>query len=169
MIGSRFRTNLHFQFFIHAAVDSVQHGFREVSASAEELHLLTNNHRAYAACDSVVVVVEVRTHQVIVLILQRRGIDGHFSGEFLEAQRQFSDHRIVMFGPETAPWCTGCSGSGSCFWSPEYGRQRPYCRWIPLPKSGRRRTVHHIPGVRRKRTIRSFMTRWSTISARLAR
>ena len=85
----RFRTNLHFQFFIHAAVDSVQHGFREVSASAEELHLLTNNHRAYAACDSVVVVVEVRTHQVIVLILQRRGVDGHFSGEFLEVQRQF--------------------------------------------------------------------------------
>ncbi len=34
-------------------------------------------------------VVEVRTHQVIVLILQRRGVDGHFSGEFLEVQRQF--------------------------------------------------------------------------------
>ena len=85
----RFRTHLHFQFFIHAAVDSVQHGFREVGASTEELHLLTNNHRAYAACDSVVVVIEVRTHQVIVLILQRRGIDGHFSREFLEAQRQF--------------------------------------------------------------------------------
>ena len=85
----RFRTNLHFQFFINAAVDSVQHSFREVSTSTEELHLLTNNHRAYAACDSVVVVVEVRTHQVIVLVLQRRGIDRHFSGEFLEVQRQF--------------------------------------------------------------------------------
>ncbi|WLD33270.1 hypothetical protein QTN38_006170 [Enterobacter cloacae subsp. cloacae] len=51
--------------------------------------MFTNNHWAYAACDSVVVVVEVRTHQVIVLILQRRGVDGHFSGEFLEVQRQF--------------------------------------------------------------------------------
>ena len=85
----RFRTNLHFQFFINAAVDCVQHGFRQVCTRTEELHLFTNNHRAYAASDSVVVVVEVRTHQVIVLVLQRRGVDGHFSGEFLEVQRQF--------------------------------------------------------------------------------
>ncbi|ABU77688.1 hypothetical protein ESA_02442 [Cronobacter sakazakii ATCC BAA-894] len=89
----RFRAYLHFQFFINAAVDSVQHGFREVSASTEELHLLTNHHRAYAACDSVVVVVEVRTHQVIVLVLQRRGVDGNFRREFFEVQRQF-------FGPQ---------------------------------------------------------------------
>ena len=85
----RFRTNLDFQFFINAAVDCIQHGFREVSTSTEELHLLTNNHWAYAASDSVVVVVEVRTHQIIVLVLQRRGIDGDFSSEFLEVQRQF--------------------------------------------------------------------------------
>ena len=85
----RFRTNLHFQFFINAAVDCVQHGFRQVSASTEELHLLTNNHRAYAASDSIVIVVEVRTHQIIVLVLQRRGIDGHFRSVFFEAQRQF--------------------------------------------------------------------------------
>ena len=51
--------------------------------------MLTNNHRAYAASDSVVIVVEVWAHQVIVLILQRRGIDGHFCSEFFEAQRQF--------------------------------------------------------------------------------
>ena len=85
----RLRTNLHFQFFINAAVDCVQHGFRQVCTRTEELHLLTNNHWTYAASDSVVIVVEVRTHQVIVLILQRRGVDGHFSGEFLEVQRQF--------------------------------------------------------------------------------
>ena len=85
----RLRTNLHFQFFINAAVDCVQHGFRQVCTRTEELHLFTNNHWAYAACDSVVIVVEVRTHQVIVLVLQRRGVDGHFSGEFLEVQRQF--------------------------------------------------------------------------------
>ncbi|CHF94487.1 Uncharacterised protein [Salmonella enterica subsp. enterica serovar Typhi] len=84
-----FRTNLHFQFFINAAVDCVQHGFRQVCTRAEELHLFTNDHRAYTACDSVVIVVEVRTHQVIVLVLQRRGVDGDFSGELLEVQRQF--------------------------------------------------------------------------------
>ncbi len=85
----RFRTNLHFQFFVNATVDCVQHGFRQVCTRTEELHLFTNDHRAYAASNSVVIVVEVRTHQVIVLILQRRGVDGHFSGEFLEVQRQF--------------------------------------------------------------------------------
>ncbi len=85
----RLRTNLHFQFFINAAVDCIQHGFREVSTRTEELHLLTNNHWAYAACNRVVIVVEVWTHQVIVLVLQRRGVDGYFSGIFFEVQWQF--------------------------------------------------------------------------------
>ena len=85
----RLRTHLDFHFFINAAVDSVQHGFREVSASTEELHLLTNNHRAYAASNRVVVVVEVRTHQVIVFILQGGGIDRYFRCVFFEGHRQF--------------------------------------------------------------------------------
>ncbi len=69
-----------------------------VCTRTEELHLFTNDHRAYAASNSVViVVVEVRTHQVIVLILQRRGVDGHFSGEF-RSSAAVSDHRMVMFG-----------------------------------------------------------------------
>ncbi len=85
----RFRANLHFQFFVNAAVNSVQHCFREVCTCAEELHLLTNNHRAYAAGNCVVVVVEVRTHQIIVLVLQRRRIDRNFRSEFFKVQRQF--------------------------------------------------------------------------------
>ena len=51
--------------------------------------MFTNDHWAYAASDSVVIVVKVRTHQVIVLVLQRRGVDGHFSGIFFERQWQF--------------------------------------------------------------------------------
>ncbi len=66
-----FRSNLHFQFFIHAAVDCVEQGFRQVCTCTKELHLFADNHRADATGDGVVIIVEIRTHQVIVLILQR--------------------------------------------------------------------------------------------------
>lgn len=85
----RFWINLYFQFFIYVVVDSVQYGFCEVSVSVEELYLFINNYWVYVVCDSVVVVVEVWMYQVIVFILQRRGIDGYFSGEFFEVQWQF--------------------------------------------------------------------------------
>lgn len=87
-----------------------------VRTRAEELHLFTNDHRAYATCDSVVIVVEVRAHQVIVLILQRRGVDGDFSGEFLEVQRQFSDHRTVMFGSGDGPMVYRVFRKRKLFW-----------------------------------------------------
>ncbi|CQR22572.1 Uncharacterised protein [Yersinia enterocolitica] len=66
-----FRANLDLHFFINAAVNCIQHGFRQVGTRAEELHLFTDNHRANTTCDGIVIVVEVRTHQVIVFILYR--------------------------------------------------------------------------------------------------
>ncbi len=73
-----FRNNLHFKFFINAAVDSVQNGLRQVCTRAEELHVFTNDHRAYAALDRLVIVFEVRTHQINVLVLLRRNLAGAF-------------------------------------------------------------------------------------------
>ncbi len=66
-----FRADLDLQLLIHPAVDRVQQCFGEVGAGAKELHLLADHHRADAAGDGVVVAVEVGTHQIVVLILQR--------------------------------------------------------------------------------------------------
>ena len=76
---------MHLQFFVHTAVDCVQHGLSQVRTGTEELHLLTNDHWRYAACDRVVVGVEVWTHQVVVFVLQGRSIDRYFRCITLEA------------------------------------------------------------------------------------
>ena len=89
-IGERgnFRADLFFGFFVNAAVDCIKQGFGEVGAGTEELHLFADHHRADAAGDSVVVAVEVRTHQVVVFVLHGGGVNGHFGAEVFEADRQ---------------------------------------------------------------------------------
>lgn len=84
-----FWINLYFQFFINVVVDSVQYGFCQVCMCVEELYLFINDYWVYVVCDSVVIVVEVWMYQVIVFVLQRRSVDGDFSGEFFEVQWQF--------------------------------------------------------------------------------
>ncbi len=88
-----FRADLDLQLLIHPAVDRVQQRFSEVSACAEELHLLADHHRADAAGNGVVVTVEVSAHQIVVLILQRGGNDRDLRGIFLEGDWQ-------LLGPE---------------------------------------------------------------------
>ena len=88
-----FRTDLVFGFFVHAAVDCVQQGFRQVGACTEELHLFADHHRADAAGNGVVVAVEIRTHQIVVFVLDGRSIDGHFGAKLFKALRQ-------LFGPQ---------------------------------------------------------------------
>ena len=81
------RSNLLLGYFIDTAVQSVQHTFSKVCTSAEELHFLTNSHGGYAASDRIVITV-CYTHQVVVLILDGRRLDGHLSAELFPCSRQ---------------------------------------------------------------------------------
>ncbi|MNO66898.1 hypothetical protein D3C76_576970 [compost metagenome] len=83
-----FRADLDLELLVHTAVDCIQHGLGQVGTSAEELHLFADDHRRHAASDGVVIVVEVRTHQVIVLVLNGRGLDGYLGAVLLETDRQ---------------------------------------------------------------------------------
>ncbi len=83
-----FRTYLHFQFFIHAAVDGIEHGFCQVGTSTKELHVFAHDHWADAAGDSVIIVIEIRPHQIVVFVLNGRRIDRDFGSELFKVQRQ---------------------------------------------------------------------------------
>ena len=83
-----FRPHLDLQFLIHPAVNCVEQRFGQIGAGAEELHLLADDHRADAAGDGVVVAVEIAAHQIVVLILQRRGGDRDPGGIFFKRRRQ---------------------------------------------------------------------------------
>ena len=73
--------------FIHTAVQSVQQTFCNICTCAEELHFLTDNHRRYAASDTIVIAM-CHSHQVIVLILNGRSLDRHLCTVSLPAFRK---------------------------------------------------------------------------------
>ena len=74
--------------FILTAVDGVEHGLGEICASAEELHLLADAHGGDTAGDAVVVS-PVWAHEVVVLVLDRAGLDGDLGAEVFEALWEF--------------------------------------------------------------------------------
>ena len=73
--GTVLRADLMAVHLIHAAVDGVQQALGQVGAGAEELHLLADTHGGYAAGNAVVIAVN-GTHDVIVLVLDGRVLDG---------------------------------------------------------------------------------------------
>jgi hypothetical protein len=81
------RCHLVAAYFISAAVDGVEQRLGEVHAGAEELHLLAESHRRDAAGDAVVVT-PVGPHQVVVLVLDRRGVAADADAELLERRWQ---------------------------------------------------------------------------------
>ena len=85
--------------FIDTTVDGIEKTLSEVGASTEELHLLTDAHRRYAACNTVVVTV-VRTHKVVVFVLDGRSCDRHLSAILLPVFGKTSrpKHSEVGFG-----------------------------------------------------------------------
>ena len=92
------RTNLHMlavldNHLVLAAVDGVKKSLGQVGAGAEELHSLADNHGGYAAGNGVVIAVEVRAHEVVILVLNGRGVDGNLGGELLPGSRE-------LFRPE---------------------------------------------------------------------
>ena len=80
------RTNLLAGDFVATTIDSIEEALCKVCTSAEELHFLTHNHGAYAACNRVVVAV-VDAHKVIVLVLNGRSVDGDLCAVTLKALR----------------------------------------------------------------------------------
>ena len=85
--GTVLRTNLLLGNFVNTAVQSVQQTFSNVSTCTEELHLFTDNHGGYAASDTVVITV-CHSHQVVVLVLDGRGLDGHLRAVLLPVLRK---------------------------------------------------------------------------------
>ena len=82
-----FRADLLELVLVTAAVDGHHHQLRNVGACAEELHILADAHRGNAARDGVIVAV-VRTHDVVVLVLEGVGVDGNLRDELLPVLRQ---------------------------------------------------------------------------------
>ena len=81
------RTYLSLSLSVDTAVDSVHQALSEVCTSAEELHFLTGLCCGYAAADGVIVAPN-RTHNVIVLVLNRGGTNGDSCCIALEVIRQ---------------------------------------------------------------------------------
>ena len=72
---------------VTAAVDRHHHQLCDVGTRTEELHVLTDAHRGYAARDCVIIAV-VRAHNVIVLVLQGIRVDRYLCDELLPVLRQ---------------------------------------------------------------------------------
>ena len=75
--------------FTASAVDSQQQCLSQVTACTEELDVTADILIRYTASDTVVVRVTYFTHQVVVLVLDRRCIDRNLCTEVLETFRQF--------------------------------------------------------------------------------
>ena len=87
VIFSVLRPHLFSGLLIHAAVEGIEQALRQVGAGAEELHFLTDAHGRNAAGDAVVVSVH-GAHQVVVFVLDGRGLDGHLRTVTLKADRE---------------------------------------------------------------------------------
>ena len=72
---------------VTAAVDRHHHQLCDVGTRTEELHVLADAHRGYAARDGVIITV-VRTHNIIVLVLQGIRVDRYLCDELLPVLRQ---------------------------------------------------------------------------------
>ncbi len=72
--GAVFRPYLDFKPLVNTAVYSVKQALGEVCPRAEELHFLADAHRGNAARYRVVVAVG-NAHHIVILVLNRRGVD----------------------------------------------------------------------------------------------
>ena len=74
-------------YLIDSTVYSIQQALCKVCPGAEELHLLSDPHRRYAAGNSVVIT-QVHTHKVVVLVLYGAGLDRDVGCKMLEVGRE---------------------------------------------------------------------------------
>ena len=82
-----FRTYLLLGNFIHTAVQSIQQTFCNICTCAEELHFLADYHGRYTAGDAIVITM-CYSHQIIILVLDGRSLDGHLCTVSLPAFRK---------------------------------------------------------------------------------
>ena len=86
---------------IFTAVNRIEQSFSQVNSRAEKLHLLANSHRGDTTGDRVIIAV-LRTHQVVVFVLNRTRLAGYLGTEFFEVFRQ-------VFRPQNGEiwfWCS---------------------------------------------------------------
>ncbi len=86
-------------YLIAAAIDRIEQRLGEIDAGAEELHLLAEPHGRDATGDSVVVAPE-RSHQIVVLVLQRGRVFADLNAVALKGGRHVvrPENRDVRFG-----------------------------------------------------------------------
>ena len=75
--------------FATSTVDSQQQRFSQVTTCTEELDVATYILVRYTTSDTVVIRVTHFTHQLVVFVLDRRGVDRYLCTEVLETFRQF--------------------------------------------------------------------------------
>ena len=81
------RSDLCARLFIDTAVDGIQESLGEVGAGAEELHFLTRLGCGDATADGVIITPHA-AHDVVVLVLDRGGVDRNLGGVVAEVFRQ---------------------------------------------------------------------------------
>ncbi len=87
---------------VHAAVDGVQQALGQIGAGTEELHLLAGLGGRHAAADGVIIAPD-GLHDVIVLVLDRAGVDGHLGGVLLEVLGQGGGVEYGQVGLRAGP------------------------------------------------------------------
>ncbi|MNP50001.1 hypothetical protein D3C76_1442280 [compost metagenome] len=83
---------------------------------------------------------------------------------FLKFSGSFSDHRTVMFGSGDGPMVYRVFRKRKLFLVTRVRPSTPIPAIDSVAQIGSPENSSSYSGVRRKRTIRSFMTRWSIIS-----
>ena len=74
------RSHLYARTFVTSSIDRVQQTFSQVGTCTEILHLLTDLHRRHTAGNTIIISI-IRTHQVVVLILDSGSIDRNLRTE----------------------------------------------------------------------------------------
>ena len=93
------RANVHLTGGIVASVQSDEKKLGQVAPRPEELHLLTHLHSRHTASNGVIIAVN-GTHDIVVLILDRVGINGNLGAEALKALGKVNrpQHRQIGLG-----------------------------------------------------------------------
>ena len=80
-------SNLYFILLVNTTVDRIEETFCKVCSGAEELHLLTGLCCRYTTADCIIIT-PYRLHDIIILILDRAGLDGDVCCISLEVLRK---------------------------------------------------------------------------------
>ncbi len=84
--SSVFRSYLNTSHLVYTTIDSIEKTFCKVRSCTKELHLLAHSHGGYTTCDCIIITM-CHSHQVIILILNRRSLNRNLCTELLKVCR----------------------------------------------------------------------------------